>query len=211
MNYRTQIVTALSLVVASAAAVSPVSAAVRCETQYGGGQVCVTTGNLQINKEVFDPKENKFVDNLGINDRRFAPGEEVTFRLKIKNVGDATFSKVNVSDSLPSMLELTSGSLNFDLDNLTVGKTEEREFKARVVSSDKFPNDKNLVCVVNSAEAKSGDQSDRDTAQLCLEKKVAAPAPKALPPTGPEGAIIALITSVIAAGSGLYLLKFRAK
>ncbi len=210
MNYKTQIVTAVSLVGALAFAATPAFAAVRCETQYGGGQICVTTGDLQINKEVFDPKNSKFVDNLGINDHRFAPGDEVTFKLRIKNVGDATFGKVNIADTLPSMLEVTSGSLNFDLDNLTPGKTEEREFKARVVALDKFPSDKNLVCVVNSAEAKSGDQSDRDTAQLCLEKKVSG-APKTLPSTGPEGAVIALITSVIAAGSGLYLLKFRAK
>ncbi|MBI3289944.1 hypothetical protein HYZ78_00940 [Candidatus Microgenomates bacterium] len=211
MSYRKTIATILSLATASLFAATSADAAVRCETQYGGGRVCVTTGNLQINKEVFDPKENKFVDNLGINDHRFAPGDEVTFRLKIKNVGDATLITVNVSDVLPSMLELSSGVKDFELTDLTVGKTEEREFKAKVVGSDKFPSDKNLVCVVNTAEAKSGDQSDKDTAQLCLEKKVAAPAPKALPPTGPEGVVIALITSVIAAGSGLYLLKFRAK
>lgn len=209
MNYKKTIITVLSLATTSLFVAASAQAAVRCEAQYGGGQVCVTTGNLQISKEVFDPKEKKFVDNLGINDYRFTPGEEVTFRLKVKNVGDAAFSKVNVSDSLPLVLEFISGSKDFELTDLKVGKTEEKEFKARVVSSDKFPSDKNLVCVVNSAEAKSSDMSDRDTAQLCLERKVSAIAPAALPATGPEGTVFALIASVIAAGSGLYLLKVR--
>lgn len=206
MNYKTHVISGLAGLSALAFAATPTFAAVRCETQYGGGQICVTTGNLQINKEVFDPQGNKFIDNLGINDHRFAPGEEVTFRLKIKNVGDATITKVNVTDSLPSMLEVTTGSKDFDLTDLTIGKTEEREFKARVVASDKFPSDKNLVCVVNSAEAKSGDMQDRDTAQLCLERKVAT-VTKKLPPTGPESAALALLASAVTAGAGFYLLK----
>lgn len=210
MNYKTRIVTGFAGLTALAFATTPAFAAVRCETQYGGGQVCVTTGALQINKEVFDPRNNKFVDNLGINDHRFSPGEEVTFRLKIKNVGDATFGKVTVSDTLPSMLELSSGAKDFELSDLTPGETEEREFKAKAVSSDKFPNDKNLVCVVNAAEVTRGDQRDKDTAQLCLEKKVEALAPKALPPTGPEVGILALVSTALA-GAGLYLLKFKAR
>lgn len=210
MDYKKTIIVGVSFLSVAAFVASPVSAAVRCETQYGGGQVCVTTGALQINKEVFDPRNNKFVDNLGINDHRFSPGEEVTFRLKIKNVGDATFAKVTVSDTLPSMLEFSSGAKDFELSDLTPGETEEREFKTKAVSSDKFPSDKNLVCVVNAAEAKADNQHDKDTAQLCLEKKVGAPAPKALPPTGPEVGVLALV-STVAAGAGLYLLKFKAR
>lgn len=210
MDYKLRVASAVSGLLLAGFAATPVSAAVRCETQYGGGQICVTTGNLQINKEVFDPRNNKFVDNLGINDHRFSPGEEVTFRLKIKNVGDANFSKVSVTDALPSMLELTSGLKDFELSDLTPGETEEREFKARAVSSDKFPSDKNLVCVVNAAEANADSQHDKDTAQLCLEKKVEAPVPKALPPTGPEVGVLALVSTALA-GAGLYLLKFRAR
>lgn len=174
-------------------------AAVRCETQYGGGEVCVRTGKLQINKKVKNPTDGSFIDNLGLTSYKFAPGEEITFRLEIKNVGDATFSKVNVKDSLPEYLEKLSGDLEFEIGDLTVGETEEREIKAKVAG---LPNDKTTICVVNIAEAWSGDEHDKDTAQVCLEKKVLA----AVPVTGPSSLL--LILSMIAGFAGLSLIKF---
>lgn len=194
---------------------STVYAAVRCETQYGGREVCVRTGQLQIDKEVFNPQENKFMDNLGINDQKFAPGEEITFRLKIKNVGDDTFDKVSVTDSLPALLALTSGSLSFELSGLTPGKTEEREIKTKVTASGNFPGDKTLICVVNTAETSSGNEKDRDTAQVCLERKAVGPAPAAgpekLPPTGPKDWLPLLVLGTLTGISGLYLTKFSKK
>lgn len=202
-------VLSLSLSVSSA----PAYSAVRCEIQYGGREVCVRTGQLQIDKEVFDPQGSKFVDNLGLNDRRFAPGEEITFKLKIKNVGDATFEKVSVSDSLPSLLELVSGSTSFEISDLTVRETEERELKAKVTASGNFPGDKTIVCVINTAEVNSGNEKDKDTAQVCLERKVVGPAPAAkpaeLPPTGPEDWLPLLVLSLLTGVTGLYLIKFN--
>lgn len=174
-------------------------AAVRCESQYGGGEVCVRTGKLQIDKEVKNPTDGLFIDNLGLTSYKFASGEEITFRLEIKNVGDATFSKVNVKDSLPEYLEKLSGDLEFEISDLTVDETEAREIKAKVTG---LPNDKTIVCVVNTAEAWSGDEHDKDTAQVCLEKKVLA----AVPVTGPSSWL--LLISLIAGLIGLSLIKF---
>lgn len=180
-------------------------AAVRCEIQYGR-EVCVRTGQLQIDKEVLNPQEKKFVDNLGINDHKFAPGEEITFKLRIKNVGDATFGKVRVQDTLPQLVELSSGQLTFELPDVTAGKTEEREIKVRVVGADKFPVDKNVICVVNAGEAQVDSERDRDTAQFCLEKKVLAKAPPILPPTGPKDSLVILLSSLLVLTTGMYLL-----
>src|SRR4030042_4574974 len=77
--------------------------AVRCETQYGGTEVCVKTGELQINKKVWNTT-GEFVDNLTVSDYKFSAGEEITFKLEIKTGGDETFNKVSVTDSLPSYL-----------------------------------------------------------------------------------------------------------
>lgn len=206
------IISALALPLSLSLSFSRADAAVRCETQYGGREVCVRTGQLQIDKEIFNPQDKKFVDNLGINDHKFAPGDQITFKLKIKNVGDATFDKVSVTDSLPSLLELASGSLSFELSNLTPGKTEEREIKAKVTASGNFPADKAIVCVVNTAEISSGNEKDRDTTQVCLERKVVGPAPIAgpekLPPTGPEDWLPLLVLGTLTGISGLYLIKF---
>lgn len=186
-------------------------AAVRCEAQYGGGEVCVKTGQLQIDKEVFDPDQKKFVDNLGISSHKFTPSEEVTFKLKIKNVGDATFNKVQVTDILPAHLERVSGETSFEIKDLTAGKTEEKEIKAKVVKVDKFPEGKSLICEVNVAEVKSGDEKDKDTSQVCLQAKVlGAAVPKVLPKAGAENWIIAF-GSIVVLTIGSYLIRFKVR
>lgn len=188
--------------------VSPVFAAVRCEMQYGGRENCVRTGQLQIDKKVFDPKNKKFVDNLGINDYHFSPGEETTFKLKVKNIGDETFNQINVVDTLPSFLASSGSSLFFKIKDLKAGETRELEVKARVISANNFPTSKNLICVINTAEAAAGNEKDRDTAQLCLERKVLGKGfPTVLPPTGPENWLAILGGSLLSLIAGAYLIK----
>lgn len=182
-------------------------AAVRCETQYGGGEVCVKTGELQIDKEVWDSQNSKFVDNLGLTSYRFSAGEEITFKLRIKNIGDENFSKVEVKDTLPDFLYLTSGDLDFEINDLAPGETEEREIKAKVVNADKLPSDKSTVCVVNTAETWSDDEHDKDTSQICLEKKVLG----VTPVTGPESGLLILSFSLFAAITGFSFLKLSQK
>ena len=63
---------------------SDAHAAVRCESQYGGGEVCTRTGELQVDKKVWNVNSNSFVDNMGLSDHVFVAGEEVTFKLKVK-------------------------------------------------------------------------------------------------------------------------------
>lgn len=182
----------------------PLWAAVRCETNYYG-EVCIYTGELQIDKEVWDVEDELWVDNMGINDYKFAPSEEITFKLKIKNVGDKTFDKVYVKDTLPDYLELISGDLEFEIDDLDPDETVEREIRVRVVSADQFP-DGATICVVNTGETWSNDESDKDTAQVCLEEKVLGVT--VLPPTGPGGWLLILPFSLLAGLIGVYLRKF---
>ena len=197
------------LLILTATTAKPSYAAVRCEAQYGGGEVCVKTGQLQIDKEVFDPEAKKFVDNLGISSHKFVPGEELLFKLKVKNVGDATFDKVQVSDTLPGHLELVSGNTSFEITGLTSGKTEEREIKSRVVKADKFPDGKSIICEVNVAEVVSGGERDKDTSQVCLQAKVlGVSVPKVLPKAGSENWIIAF-GSILALTIGSYLVRLK--
>lgn len=158
-------------------------AAVRCETQYGGSEVCVRTGQLQIDKEVWNPDTEKFVDNLGLSDHKFLPGDEIVFKLKIKNVGDNTFSKVEVRDYLPELINLTNGDISFDINDFHPGDVNEYEIKTKVVDANQFPSNKSVVCEVNTAETWSGDERDKDTAQVCLTTNVLGVT--VLPKTGP--------------------------
>jgi len=185
--------------------VNKTQAAVRCETQYGGDEVCVKTGELQINKKVWDKEKSEFVDNLGITTYKFSSGEEIVFKLEIKNVGDETFDKVSVSDSLPSYLELVSGETYFEIADLSPDEVETREIKAKVVSSERLPYDKTLICVINQAEVWSGDEKDKDTSQVCIEKKVLGIT--TIPVTGPENWLILSSLAFLAILSGLTLIR----
>jgi len=187
----------------------PVFAEVRCETQYGGGQVCVKTGELQVNKKVWDPQNKVFVDNLGITSYKFTAGEQVFFQIEIKNIGDNTFSKVNVKDTLPNYLELPSGQLAFEIENLEPSESERREIKAKVVPLEQLPSDKTLICEVNTVEAWADGEKDKDTAQICLEKRVLGVTK--LPPTGPNGWQVFLLLSLISIPLAIYFLKSSQK
>lgn len=179
--------------------VHPIKAAVRCETQYGGSQVCVQTGQLQVNKKVCDPGKGgcddngNFVDNL-TDANRFLQGNEVVYKIEIKNVGDATFDKIAVRDTLPSQLQLTSGDLNFDIASLAPGQTAQKLVKTKVVNMDN-------TCPINTAEAQSGDQKDRDTSQICL-----GAGKPSLPQAGPQDWLMVLGLSALAGATGTYLL-----
>lgn len=180
-----------------------VLASVRCETQYGGGEICVRTGELQLDKKVWNRNSNSFVDNMGLSDHVFVAGEEVTFRIKVKNVGDQAFDHVYVKDVLPNYLYLSAGSLEYTIDDLVPGEIDEREIKARVVNANQLPN-MSSICPVNLAEARSHGEYDKDTAQLCIQNKVLGSKPpvKHIPQTGPDMLLLALPG---VAGVGFYL------
>lgn len=185
----------------------PVSAAVRCETQYGGSEVCVRTGQLQIDKEVWNPDTQTFVDNLGLSDHKFLPGDEIVFKLKIKNVGDDTFSKVEVRDYLPGLIYLTNGDISFDINDFHPGDVNEYEIKTKVVDANQFPGNKSLICEVNTSEVWSGDERDKDTAQVCLTTNVLGIT--TLPKTGPAeiGILVSGLLFLVLIGLKLTLNK----
>lgn len=174
---------------------------------------------IQIDKKVCDPrrgdcsKPEHFVDNLGVNTHKFASGNTITFKIKVKNTGDQDISRVYVKDILPSLLTHAEGNLEYELQDLKVNEEREAIIKAQVVGKDKLPT--NLTCPDNVAEARMHDKSKgqpdaRDTAQVCIEGEVAAPA-KELPVTGPEDTVALLGFSGVMGLAGIYLLKKYAR
>lgn len=187
-------------------------AIIRCETQYEG-EVCWEI-RLEINKEVWNPAKNEFADNLvditGTNPDiyKFAPGEEITYQLTVKNVGDEKLDKVNVKDYLPDYLTFVSGDHEFEIYDLDVDESVTKEFKAKVVNEENLPN-VSPICddnTRNRARAWTDDLSDEDTAQICIVRKVLA---AELPPTGPQNAILLLGFSLLSGLTGISLLRKR--
>lgn len=204
---KTKIIVTILTAVAVLTFVKPVFAAVRCETQYGGNQICVTTGQLQIDKKIFDPDKNYWVDNLYITDHKFQTSDFVKFRLTIKNVGDNTLHSIKVTDTLPDFLFFTGTTASeFTIDSLNPGESKDLEVEARVVSESQLRV--NEACDVNTAEANSNEgEYDKDTAKLCVVKQVLGVT--TLPKTGPENTLLILSLSLFAGLSGLYLILLR--
>lgn len=187
------------------------SGSVRCETQYGGGQVCVTTGNVQIDKKVCDiatlncdPEEN-YRDNMFRTDHLFTVGDKVIYRLEVTNVGNETLSTVNVTDTLPEYISYISGGLSYTINNLQPGATDIHRIDATV--PDSIPA--GIFCderTTNTATVSSGNEpSDTDKAQICVAKQ--GQAVTTVPEAGPELWQLYLASSLLLAGSGIYLKK----
>lgn len=202
-----------------------VFADVSCQPVYGGGQNCITIGNLSVNKKVQNPATGAFVDNMGTNDTHFTASQTVNFQVSITNTGNTAISQTTVRDIFPNLVNFNSGSGNFDsntktlaftLDNLNPSETRNFAIQGKVVDANSLPQ--GVTCVVNqvTATANTGQMS-QDSSQFCIERQVATtttkgglpvlPAPKVTttPPTGPE--LIPLIGLLPAGLSGWFLRK----
>lgn len=207
---------------------TPVNANSVCQPQYGGGQTCTPTGNILVNKTVKDPVSGNFVDNLSINNAKFAPEQVVQFRITVTNVGNTPLSNISVKDIFPEFVKFISGvgtfdensnSLNINVDNLNVNESKTFEIAAQVTTKDRLPNDKGVVCVTNQSIASISGIQKSDNSEFCIQKQeqVTKGGLKVLPPvevkktpaTGPEAiSLIALIPSGIL---GLFLRRKTSK
>jgi uncharacterized repeat protein (TIGR01451 family) len=175
-NIVLSLISGLALIAGLAKVASPAYADY-CTTQYGGTQTCQPS-DLLINKQVQNPVNGNFVENLSSSDHSFSPGNNVLFRLTIQNVSGQTFDPVVVKDILPSYLTFVAGpgtynastnTLTFTLNNLIAGETRNIEITAKVL-----PTSVSFACINNYAEARADivGRFDSDTAQVCIVTNV---------------------------------------
>lgn len=92
-----------------------------CEPVYGGGEVCVSKGQILINKAVKNPSTGAFVDNLSLsNDPKYSADSTVEFQLTLTNTGKETLNEVTVTDTFPSFVTFESGNGTFDSNSKTL-------------------------------------------------------------------------------------------
>lgn len=198
-----------------------------CQPIYGGGQTCITTGNILVNKTVINPATGQFVDNLGINDPKFSPGQQITFNIAVTNTGASSILQASVKDTLPPTVIFTSSSPNgtFDqnsrtvtwiLDNLKPNETRNLTIQGTIVDASQLVKD--VTCdpdkTTNAVVATTNTgQTSTDLARFCIQKGAVTkgglpvfPPPKVVttPPTGPE--LIPLI-GLLPAGIGGWFLR----
>ena len=152
-----------------------------CQPIYGGGQSCVTTNNIVVNKTVLNPQTNQFIDNLSINDSKYQPGFIATFQISITNTGNNNVARIDVKDIFPQYVSFGSGAgtfdintntLSFSLTNLAPNETRKYSIVGRILNADQIPVAQgSVVCVVNQAIATIDSANvSQDNAQFCIEK-----------------------------------------
>lgn len=152
--------------------------------QYGGNP---PSQSILIEKMVGIAKLTKggtveYVNNLSPSDPRFSPGQQVAFKLKIKNTSTVKLTNVVVKDFVPNNIEPMTGPGTYDTNTRTItfnagdlDPDQEKIFylTMQVNAQNKLPANLGLFCVVNKAQV-TGDNNifDDSSSQLCIEKQV---------------------------------------
>lgn len=200
----------------------------QCEVIYGGGyyggEICDKNISFTVDKQVQKPtKGGEFVNNLGANDEKFAPGATVQFKIFIKNTGNKAIENINVVDNLPDHLIWVSGGKNngqqvtYTINKLDPGKSHTGNLTVKVADANNLPNDKSVICIINTVKATQDGHSATDTTQLCIEKgmkqKDGGPVVHQTPPlkeTPQTGAGALSLAALIPAGALGFFLNRKA-
>ncbi|MDD2823546.1 MAG: hypothetical protein PHQ59_05735 [Candidatus Daviesbacteria bacterium] len=166
------------------------------------------TFNISINKTIFNPQTQQFVDNLTQNQFSFIPDQTVDFRIEVKNTGDVDLNSIDVTDQLPSQLDFVSGGTldkggqpHFSIDKLAPSQTQSFLLKTKIRVD---ASASSVICPVNLAKAQTGALMDQDTSTFCINRNInkkVAPVEE-LPKTGLPLAAWSLV-GFLPAGFGL--------
>lgn len=211
------------LVLASASSVLA-SGESNCQTVYGGGEVCNPQIKFTISKLVQVPGKGggSYVDNLGVNDIKFATDQDATFKIVIKNTGNADIKNISVVDTFPQYLTFVAGvgstnkgasKISFNIGLIKKGETKEYLITSHTAKENELPNNQAVTCVINNVRATDNNGGvAEDNSQICIQKNILdVPGPivyKTLPPkeipsTGPE--MLGLIGLIPTGLTGIYL------
>lgn len=202
-----------------------ITAVGKANAQYGcppyGGE-CPPTSQLVVDKFIKDPnqKGDIYVDNLTLSNYRFSPGEDVIFKIIVKNAGSRTLYNVQVKDTLPVYTNymLESGETKSSIRDITksydlLNADESRQFylRVRVKPGDEIAE--GLTCgdpnAINRVTAwADGQPNTYDSSSFCIEKGVMGAV--AQPEAGAELWIIALGLLTVS-GFGLFGRKLFAR
>lgn len=174
--------------------------------QYGCppyGAECPPASKIVVDKTIRDPrsKGDSYVDNLTIADYKFAPGEDVIFKITIKNTGDTDVENVEAVDVIPVLNDvlLASGDTRSSIRDITksfgtlkAGETKTWYIRTRVKEAVAIPT--GTVCgdpkAINRVTVHAKDMPDTgDTSSFCIQKTVLGATKQ--PETGSEMYLIA--------------------
>lgn len=188
-----------------------------CRTVYGGGEVC-ETGDLSLDKKVFNPKANEYWDNIDSKDYVFAEGEEVKFSLRIKNISNIKVDSASINDDFDRLDDymvyvssdkgdyraaVTDYKVKFAFGGLNPGEEVTVYFVSRFKNASELPV--GTTCITNAAHAYShiDAASDSDYASFCVKTENGKIITKTTPATGFDLSNILVVEALAFAGIGL--------
>lgn len=224
MKKTTTFIAAAALFAGTAAFNAAFAGSSNCEVVYGGGyyggEICDEKVSFVVDKQVQRPtKGGSMVNNLGVDDEKFAPGSTVNFKITVKNTGSKAIEDLNVIDTLPTHLTWVSGGkrdgqkVSYVIEKLDAGKSQTVDLSAKVANGNDLPKDKSVNCVTNNVKASKDSYSATDSTQICIEngmkQKDGGPVVQQTPPlkqtpqTGPGA--LSLAALIPAGALGLFL------
>lgn len=177
--------------------------------------------NIFIDKQVAEPgtattkngvQAGVYRDNLSINGTRYQPGQEVVFKIIVKNISDKTLTNITVTDRLPDFGDPLVGPGSYNSDNRTItyvinelkpNQEDVQYVRMQIYSQGKLPANQGITSQINNAEVTVGDKKDQDSAQYFIEKQVINITE--VPKTGPELGLAFLALQGIGLAVGLKL------
>lgn len=143
-----------------------------------------------IDKKIFNPATQAYVDNLNRDQYLYIPDQTVDFKVEVKNTGDIDLINMDITDTLPAeLIYISGGSINkgglvsYHIDKLAVGETQSFLVKTKVKVD---ANASGIICPVNLAQAQAGSLMDQDTSTFCITRNINKNVPpvEQLPKTG---------------------------
>jgi uncharacterized repeat protein (TIGR01451 family) len=163
-----------------------------CHPIYGGGENCISTGSIEINKTVQNPKDSKFVENLGQNDPKYSPGQNIQFQITVKNSSGNNINNITIKDNLPryvncdfsgiGVCDNSNRVITININTLNRNEAHTMIIKGKIATLDKMQNEPQTFCLINQAKAIQGKQSIQDNAQFCIQNN---PKPTPIPTQPP--------------------------
>jgi uncharacterized repeat protein (TIGR01451 family) len=156
-----------------------------CTPIYGGGETCIETEKLSLDKKVQNPTTKVFVDSLaGTTDPKYRPGTTILFRITVTNTSDAEITDIEVKDTLPQYVTFVKGLgtydsktrvLTYKIDRLGAGRSNTVEIQATTAKAQELPSKDASTCIANYAYAKKGTDEASDNARFCITKEAVTP------------------------------------
>lgn len=178
--------------------------------QYG------STENYTIRAEKFvaKPNSDNYVENLTASDLKHRPNQNVKFKVIITNTSDVKLKNVQVKDFFPAFLDTYNGygvvdganrTISFTIDNIESKESKTFYFTFHIVSQEKLPANKGILCLTNKVWTEAQGVSAEDSSQFCVEKEVLGV--KTQPSAGPEYGLALLGLNALTLISGIKLMK----